>query len=66
MTLFQFDAQPTAALFEKDGAVFALGDGAVRFEDGAFSIAHDGAVLCACAHPSGEGILTGGDDGRVI
>ncbi|WP_291840581.1 WD40 repeat domain-containing protein, partial [Brevundimonas sp.] len=34
--------------------------------DGAFSIAHDGAILCACAHPSGEGVLTGGDDGRVI
>lgn len=66
MTTFQFDAQPTAALFEKDGAVFALGDGAVRFEDGAFSIAHDGAILCACVHPSGEGIVTGGDDGRVI
>lgn len=66
MTPFQFDAQPTAALFEKDGAVFALGDGAVRFEDGSFSIAHDGAILCSCAHPSGEGILTGGDDGRVI
>ena len=66
MTNFSFDAQPTAALFDRDGAVFALGDGAVRFEDGAFSIAHDGAILCACAHPSGEGILTGGDDGRVI
>lgn len=66
MPSFSFDAQPTAALFEKDGAVFALGDGAVRFEDGSFSIAHDGAILCACVHPSGEGIVTGGDDGRVI
>lgn len=66
MPSFSFDAQPTAALFEKDGAVFALGNGAVRFEDGSFSIAHDGAILCACVHPSGEGIVTGGDDGRVI
>ena len=66
MPSFSFDAQPSAALFEKDGAVFALGDGAVRFEDGSFSIAHDGAILCACVHPSGEGIVTGGDDGRVI
>ena len=28
--------------------------------------AHDGAVLSACRHPSGDGILTGGDDGRVV
>jgi WD40 repeat protein len=61
-----FDAQPTAALFDKTGAVFALGDGAVRFESGEFSIAHDGAVLCAALHPSGDGVVTGGDDGRVI
>jgi len=27
--------------------------------------AHDGAVLAADPHPSGEGIVTGGDDGRV-
>lgn len=61
-----FDAQITAALFDNAGAVFALGDGSVRFEDGAFSAAHDGAVLCAVAHPSGDGVVTGGDDGRLI
>lgn len=66
MTRFDFDAQPTAALFDKAGAVFALGDGVVRFEGGEFSAAHDGAVLCAAVHPSGDGIVTGGDDGRVI
>ncbi|HET9160908.1 MAG TPA: WD40 repeat domain-containing protein, partial [Caulobacteraceae bacterium] len=25
-----------------------------------------GAILCAAAHPSGEGVLTGGDDGKVM
>ena len=43
------------------GAQFALCDGSVRFESGARSEVHDGAVLCACVHPSGEGIVTGGD-----
>ena len=65
---FNFDAYVTAALFDKHHrAVFALGDGTVRFEDGMSVQAHpDGAVLCACAHPSGEGVLTGGDDGKVV
>lgn len=66
MTTFSFDAQVTAALFDKAGAVFALGDGSVRFENGARSEVHDGAVLCAAVHPSGEGIVTGGDDGKVV
>jgi 3-oxoacyl-[acyl-carrier protein] reductase len=63
MTTFSFDAQVTAALFDKTGAIFALGDGSVRFESGARSEVHDGAVLCACVHPSGEGIVTGGASG---
>lgn len=66
MTTFSFDAQVTAALFDKTGAIFALGDGSVRFENGARSEVHDGAVLCAVVHPSGEGIVTGGDDGKVV
>lgn len=66
MTSFQFDAQITAAHFEASGAVFALGDGSVRFEDRTFDAVHDGAVLCAVVHPSGQGLVTGGDDGRVI
>ena len=66
MPTFSFDAQVTAALFDKTGAIFALGDGSVRFESGARSEVHDGAVLCACVHPSGEGIVTGGDDGKVV
>ena len=57
-----FDAQITAAVFDNAGAAFALGDGSVRFEGGEFSAAHDGAILCAVAHPSGDGVLTGGDD----
>ncbi|WP_372707226.1 WD40 repeat domain-containing protein [Brevundimonas sp.] len=63
---FTFDAQITAALFDDTGALFALGDGSVRFEGGEFSAAHDGAILCAAVHPSGDGVVTGGDDGRVI
>jgi WD40 repeat protein len=62
-----FDAYVTAALFDAKGrAAFALGDGTVRFEDGAAVEAHDGAVLAAAAHPSGEGLVTGGDDGRLV
>lgn len=66
MKTHSFDAQITAALFDKTGAIFALGDGSVRFEGGEFSAAHDGAILCAVAHPSGDGVVTGGDDGRLI
>lgn len=61
-----FDAQITAAVFDSTGAIFALGDGSVRFASGEFSAAHDGAILCAVTHPSGDGVLTGGDDGRLI
>jgi WD40 repeat protein len=62
-----FDAYVTAALFETSGrAAFALGDGTVRFETGEVQEAHDGAVLAAAVHPSGEGLVTGGDDGRLV
>lgn len=61
-----FDAYVSAALFDASGkAAFALGDGTVRFEGGETRQVHDGAVLSAAVHPSGEGLLTGGDDGRV-
>lgn len=66
MTSFTFDAQVTSAHFDSSGAVFALGDGSVRFEDRTFDAVHDGAILCAVVHPSGDGLVTGGDDGRVI
>lgn len=62
-----FDAYVSSALFDRQGqAVFALGDGTVRFEDGKTVAAHDGAILAAAIHPSGDGVLTGGDDGRLV
>jgi WD40 repeat protein len=62
-----FKAYVSAVLFEASGeAVFALGDGSVRFETGAALEAHDGAVLCAALHPKGGGLITGGDDGRLV
>lgn len=64
---FAFDAYVTAALFDRAGrASFALGDGSVRFEGGESLEAHDGAVLSACLPPTGNGVVTGGDDGRVV
>jgi WD40 repeat protein len=62
-----FDAFVTAALFDADGeAVFALGDGQVRWAGGAVQTPHDGPVLAAVRHPAGEGLITGGDDGRLV
>jgi WD40 repeat protein len=62
-----FDAYVTTVSFDKAGAaVFALGDGTVRFEASGSVQAHDGAVLAATPHPSGEGLISGGDDGRVV
>jgi WD40 repeat protein len=62
-----FDAYVTAVSFDAAGqAVFALGDGTVRFEAGEVVEAHDGAILAAILHPSGAGMLTGGDDGRLV
>ena len=66
MSAFSFDAQVTAALFDATGAVFALGDGSVRFESRERNEVHEGAILCAVVHPSGDGIVTGGDDGKVV
>ena len=62
----QFDAFVTEALFDSEGAVFALGDGAIGWEDGRRTLAHDGATLCATVHPSGQGVISGGDDGQLI
>lgn len=64
---FSFDAYVTAAHFDRSGnAGFALGDGTVRFADGTAVEAHDGASLAAVVHPSGQGLVSGGDDGRVV
>ncbi|HEX5264035.1 MAG TPA: WD40 repeat domain-containing protein, partial [Phenylobacterium sp.] len=65
--IYTLDAYVTAVSFDANGrAVFALGDGTVRFEAGERVDAHGGAVLSATAHPSGEGLITGGDDGRLV
>jgi WD40 repeat protein len=60
-----FDAFVTEIVFDAGVAAFCLGDGRICREDGASIAAHDGAILCAAAHPSGEGVITGGDDGRL-
>jgi WD40 repeat protein len=63
----ELDAYVTAALFDAGGeAVFAAGDGSVRWEGGERVEAHDGAILAAIRHPTAEGVITGGDDGRVV
>ncbi len=77
--IFSFDAFVTDALFDRAGrAAFALGDGTVRLrtDEGFVTVeAHGGpqmgglgggAVLAAAVHPSGLGVVTGGDDGRVV
>jgi len=62
-----FDAYVTTTMFDSAGqALFALGDGTVRFESGHSVEAHRGAVLAGAPHPCGEGMLTGGDDGRLV
>ena len=66
MTAFTYNAYVAAAHFDGAGqAWFALGDGAVRGPGQPDRAVHDGAVLCAALHPSGSGLLTGGDDGAV-
>jgi WD40 repeat protein len=62
---FAFDAYVTEALFDGEEACFALGDGSVCWEGGAAQAAHDGAILSAVPHPSGDGLVSGADDGRV-
>jgi WD40 repeat protein len=61
-----FEAYVTAIIADGGRAAFALGDGAVVWEDGGRVQAHDGAILCAAAHPSGRGVITGGDDGALV
>jgi WD40 repeat protein len=61
-----FGAYVVSVAFVQEGAAFALSDGTVRFQTGETLQAHDGAVLCAAPHPSGSGLVTGGDDGRLV
>lgn len=62
---YDLNAYVTAALFPTEGVAFALGDGSVVFGGAERVRAHEGAVLCTAVHPSGSGVLTGGDDGRL-
>lgn len=64
-----FDEYVVAALFDSaDEPVAALGDGRVVFPDAdaTFEAHPNGGILSAAIHPSGVGIVTGGDDGRVV
>jgi len=63
---FTFDAFVTGIAEDRGQAAFGLGDGTVRWADGAMTEVHDGAILRMAAHPSGEGVITGGDDGRLL
>jgi WD40 repeat protein len=63
---FAFDAFVTGIVLDGGLAAFGLGDGTVRWESGVSVEAHDGAILSMAAHPSGEGVITGGDDGRLV
>ena len=66
MTAFSYDAYVADARFDGAGqAWFALGDGAVRAPGLTDRTVHEGAILCSALHPSGSGVLTGGDDGAV-
>jgi len=65
-----FDAPVNALVWIGDMAWFACGDGhahRVSFAAERKTVAaHKGAILCATAHPDGQSLLTGGDDGRLV
>ena len=64
-----FDAYVVAAVFDAlDDPVVALADGRVHFPDAdkTFDAHPNAGILCAALHPTGLGIITGGDDGRVV
>jgi WD40 repeat protein len=62
-----------AARFSRDGryAGFALGDGSVRVaavgggRNWKQATVHDGAILDFAADPTGDGFISGGDDGKL-
>ena len=72
-TARDLEAFVIAARFSRDGrrAGFALGDGTVHIAevdgsaDWSAATVHDGAVLDFAADPSGDGFVSGGDDGKL-
>lgn len=64
-----FDSYVVSALFDAlDDPIIALVDGRVAFPDAGrvFDAHPDAGILCATPHPTGLGIITGGDDGRIV
>jgi WD40 repeat protein len=69
----ELDAFVVATRFSRDGrrAGFALGDGTAHLvtvaapQDWTAATAHDGAILDFAADPTGDGFISGGDDGQV-
>jgi WD40 repeat protein len=64
-------APVNAVLWAGPLAAFAAGDGTVRFRTSAFGDAgvveaHRGAALCAAVDLAGSGVVSGGDDGRLV
>ena len=69
LTTKSYDAYVVAALFDTlDDPIVALSDGRVAFPDHDVAVeAHPNAgILSAVIHPTGLGVITGGDDGRVV
>jgi WD40 repeat protein len=65
-----YDEPVSAIAWRGDEAWIGLGSGSIVVETPAdhrsmFAV-HDGAILCAAPHPDGSGVLTGGDDGRLV
>jgi len=68
-TSLSFDSYVVSALFDSlDAPIVALGDGRVVFPDDekTFDAHPDAGILSAVIHPTGLGLITGGDDGRVV
>ncbi|ESQ92713.1 hypothetical protein ABAC460_02470 [Asticcacaulis sp. AC460] len=64
-----FDSYVVSALFDAlDEPIVALADGRVIFPDldAEFESHPNAGILAAVIHPTGLGIITGGDDGRVV
>lgn len=66
-----WEAAVTGLAFGAETAMFALGDGSVRFwtpdrDEPRVVQAHKGAILSAVPDGAAAGLLTGGDDGAVM